>query len=124
MKDRDFHLRKAKKNKNSRHWGLYRQLRNTVNLNIKQSKSEYYTNLIEDNNGNPKDFWRALKQTLPSGQSSNISSIEVNGTTVTTPHLIASTLNSFFVSIGKKLAENFNSVPGTTTLCSTFNHKN
>ena len=38
MRRRDYHQRKAKDNKNGRHWCVYRQLKNLVNPAIKKAK--------------------------------------------------------------------------------------
>ena len=92
----------------SRNWRIYRQLRNRVNRDIKKAKSDYYTNLIQENQGDAKGFWKALKKTLPSLKTStNISSLRVDGAVVTSDESIATVLNNFFVSIGRKLAEKF-----------------
>ena len=108
MRERDYHLKKAKGNKMSRNWRVYRQLRNRVNRDIKKAKSDYYTNLIQENQGDAKGFWKALKKTLPSLKTSTyISSLRVDGAVVTSDELIATVLNNFFVSIGRKLAEKF-----------------
>ena len=92
----------------SRNWRIYRQLRNRVNRDIKKAKSDYYTNLIQENQGDAKGFWKAFKKTLPSLKTStNISSLLVDGAVVTSDESIATVLNNFFVSIGRKLAEKF-----------------
>ena len=108
MRERDYHLKKAKGNKMSRNWRVYRQLRNRVNRDIKKAKSDYYTNLIQENQGDAKGFWKALKKTLPSLKTSTyISSLRVDGAVVNSDESIATVLNNFFVSIGRKLAEKF-----------------
>ena len=56
MREGDYHLKKAKGNKMSRNWRVYRQLRNRVNRDIKKAKSDYYTNLIQENQGDAKGF--------------------------------------------------------------------
>lgn len=111
MKDRDFHLKKAKGNKSGHHWSKYRQLRNKVHRLIKKSKSQYYTSLIENSKGNTKDFWRALKEVLPTPDASNdISCISSDGIAVTSSKSIASIMNSFFVNIGSELAKKFGDI--------------
>lgn len=124
MRDRDYHLKKAKGNKSGQHWRVYRELRNRVHRSIKKAKSEYYTNLIEDCKGNATEFWSALKETLPSSRaSSGITSLSTDGVVMTSAHSIASALNSFFVSVGKKLAERISplstvyDVTSTATSC-------
>ena len=108
MRRHDYHLKKAKGNKSGRHWHIYRQLRNSINCDIKKAKSDYYTNLIRESQGNAKEFWKALKKTLPSSKTSrNISSPYVDSAIVTSDNSIATSLSSFFVSVDRKLAENF-----------------
>ncbi|PFX34756.1 hypothetical protein AWC38_SpisGene396 [Stylophora pistillata] len=106
MRKRDYHLKKAKGNKNSRNWRVYRLPSNGVNCDIKKAKSDYYSNLIQENQGNAKGFWKALKKTLPSSKTStNISSLRVDDAVVTSDESIVTALNTFFVNIGRKLAE-------------------
>ena len=108
MNKRDYHLKKAKGDKCNTHWRLYRELRNKVTHNIKKAKSDYYTNLISNSKSNAKDFWRAFKQTLPSSKSSSrsrITSLLADGALLTSAQSIASAFNSFFVNVGKSLAE-------------------
>ena len=112
MRRRDYHQRKAKGNKNGRHWCVYRQLRNRVNRDIKKPKSEYYINLTQEEQGNAKESWKALKKTSPSSEIfSSISSVCIDGVVVTSANSVATTLNSFFASIGRKLVENFPDSP-------------
>ena len=125
MNKRDHHLKKAKGNKNNTHWRLYRELRNKVTHSIKKAKSDYYTNLIiNGSKSSSKDFWKALKQTLPSSKtSSRITSLLADGVLLTSAQSIASTLNSYFVNVGKSLAEKIVSEPyiAKATAChSTF----
>ena len=48
------------------------------------SKSEYYTNLIQNCKGNPEDFCRELKKSLPASKYSiDISNIEIDGVSFT-----------------------------------------
>ena len=108
MNKRDYHLKKAKGDKCNTHWRLYRDLRNKVTHSIKKAKSDYYTNLISNSKSNAKDFWRAFKQTLPSSKSSSrcrITSLLADGALLTSTQSIASAFNSFFVNVGKSLAE-------------------
>ena len=107
MNKRNYHLKKAKGNKSSIHWRLYRDLRNKVTHSIKKAKSDYYTNLIIDSSkSSAKDFWRAFKQTLPSSKtSSRITNLLADGALLTSAQSIASTFNTYFVNVGKFLAE-------------------
>ena len=120
MRRRDYHLKKAKDNKSGRHWRIYRQLRNSVNRDIKKAKSDYYTNLIRESQGNAKEFWKALKKTLPSSKTSrNISSLRVDGAVVTSDESIATSLNFFFVSVRRDSPKTFQMCISLTDLKTT-----
>ena len=59
-----------------------------------------------DCKGNTKEFWKALKETLPSSKPpSTITSITVDGIVFTSAQSIATAVNSFFVNVGRKLAQ-------------------
>ena len=62
MRDRNYHLKKAKGNKTNFHWKQYRALRNKVQRKIKKSKSEYYCNLIKDSRNNRVIYGNLLKR--------------------------------------------------------------
>ena len=92
MKKHDFYLKRAKSNKNCWHWRVYRQLRNSINCDIKK----------------PRKCKGILESTLPSSKTSNnISSLCADDVVATSTHSIPTALNSFFVSIGKKFAKDF-----------------
>ena len=60
----------------------------------------------------PKQLWKTLKQLVP-GKSGNVTSIKRvtlnDGSETTHPKEISNTFNSFFVSVGAKLASKFTS---------------
>ena len=66
---------------------------------------------IQESQGNEKEFWKALKKTLPSSKTSgNITNICSDGVVLTSNYSIANAFNCFFVSIGQRFAENFPNV--------------
>ncbi len=56
----------------------YRLTRNRVTNMIELSKTEYYTTLIETNQGNGKKLWSYLKELVPKCIK-NVSSSLING---------------------------------------------
>ena len=116
MRDRNYHLKKAKGNKTNFHWKQYRALRNKVQRKIKKSKSEYYCNLIKDSRNNPSDLWKSVKEAIPGSnpRKDNITSLISDGITHTNPTSMSSTFNKFFATIGVKLAEKFTMNTPTT----------
>ena len=116
MRDRNYHLKKAKGNKTNFHWKQYRALRNKVQRKIKKSKSEYYCNLIKDSRNNPSDLWKSVKEAIPGSnpRKDNITSLISDGITHTNPTSMSSIFNKFFATIGVKLAEKFTMNTPTT----------
>ena len=106
IRDRDYHHRKAIKSNSAHHWQLYKKLRNLVNREVKLAKSKYYCNLIQEAQGNTNKVWKAANEASSRNcKSSTPQCIISNGVRHSTPKSIAATLNSFFASIGKNLAE-------------------
>ena len=100
MRDRNYHLRKAKGNKTNFHWKQYRALRNKVQRKIKKSKSEYYCNLIKDSRNNPSDLWKSVKEVIPGSNPHkvNVISLISDGITHTNPTSMSSIFNKFFAT--------------------------
>jgi hypothetical protein len=44
------------------HWEMYKKFRKLVNREIKEAKSKYHSNLIQDANGYASCLWKALNQ--------------------------------------------------------------
>lgn len=66
MDKRDKALRKARKTKLLVHFEIFKKLRNKCNGKLKEAKRKYHRNLINDNKGNPRKFWKAVKTVFPS----------------------------------------------------------
>jgi hypothetical protein len=62
MQDRDYHLKKAHKTKSETYWSTYRKLRCFVNKKVRECKSKYYENLIDEHNNNPPGLWKTLNE--------------------------------------------------------------
>ena len=94
MRDRNYHLKKAKGNKTNFHWKQYCALRNKVQRKIKKSKSEYYCNLIKDSRNNPSDLWKSVKEAIPGSnpRKDNVTSLISDGITHTNPTSMSSNL--------------------------------
>ena len=105
ISDRDFYLKKAKRDKSSNHWMKYKNLRNDVHRHIEKAKSNYYTNILQECREDSAKLWKAFNQALPSKLTSTFSSLKIDDTTYTTAKSIADGFDKFFVSIGNKLAE-------------------
>ena len=106
MRDRDWYHRKARKSNSEKHWYTYRKLRNKVNRLVKSAKSKYYCDLIEEARGDHGKMWKAVNEACYRNSSSEkVQCIISDGIQHTTSKSIAVALNSFFASIGKRLAD-------------------
>lgn len=106
MRDRDWYHRKARKSNSEKHWNTYRKLRNKVNRLVKSAKSKYYCEMIEEARGDHGKMWKAVNEACNRNSSSEkVQCIISDGIQHTTSKSIAVALNSFFASIGKRLAD-------------------
>ena len=85
----------------------YKNLRNDVHRHIEKAKSDYYTNILHECRGDSAKLWKAFNQVLPAKLTPTFSSLKVDDITYTTAKSIADGFNTFFVSVGNKLAECF-----------------
>ena len=103
MKERDA-AKKATKTSPER-WNTYKHLRNKVTHKIRDAIQSHYLGLIEENKGDPKRMWQVINKVLDKATSSTeISSLDVEGITITKEKDIAEALNHHFTAIGPKLA--------------------
>ena len=86
---------------------MYGKLRNSINREIKSSKSKYCCELIEESKSDSTKIWKAINEVSCNSKCSTPQCIVSNGVHHTDPKAIATALNSFFVSVGKTLADKF-----------------
>ena len=71
MNKRDRLLRKARGNKSEASWAEYRRQRNKCNNLVKRAKCTHYRNILnEEENVNPKKFWKTIKSLFPTKSKS------------------------------------------------------
>ena len=63
-----------------------------------------FRNLIEENKSDSNKMWKALKQTLPSKNCTEVKAIKVKKTFLLQPREIAEALNKHFSTIGQILS--------------------
>ncbi len=90
----------------------YRQLRNKVNkLNI-SLKKQYFSEKILLHEGNMKESWRTINQLLNKrSKTTNIDQLNDNCNNITDKKELSETMNNFFCSVGKDLAEKIPATP-------------
>ena len=83
-------------------WLKYRDSRNKLVSLIRQAKTDYYKNIIEQNVSDSKTLWKSLRLVLPSKIKTAAQSFLINGVLQTIPKVIAEAFNNFFVKIGER----------------------
>ena len=71
-----------------------------------QLKKQHYTNRISASKGNMKESWKAINELLnKTSKSSNIDCLKESGTEIRNKKDISNTMNNFFCTIGRNLAD-------------------
>ena len=96
----------------------HRQARNKVNsLNI-QLKKQYFSTKISECKGNMKESWKTINEPLNKrSKSCNIDCIKDSGNAIVNKKEISNTMNSFFCTIGEKLASIIDAAPNLLLTC-------
>ena len=96
---RDNELKKARKSNLQDDWLKYKGTKCFVTNLIKKSKRMYVQESIDENKGNPKGIWKALKSLTKSQKSNRITELKRDDNTVETDAIAMSNmLNDFFVN--------------------------
>ena len=61
IKDRDYHLRKARRSNSQHDSSVYRRHRNSVTNKIKRAKANHQRTILKEESSNPKKFWDQVK---------------------------------------------------------------
>ena len=103
IKNRDFHLKKARRTNSERNLKVYRRLRNFVTNQIRSAKANYQRNLLKEEADNPKKFWDQIRKCYPSTSKTDKppQSFQHNNTEITNKKDIANCFCSFFTHVGK-----------------------
>ena len=96
----------AVKNKSELLMSAYRQLRNKVTKMNKEAKRAFFMNKIHTSEGNLKETWKTINKLVNKrSKTTNISSLNVDGNSVTDPVGIANTMNQCFCNVGDELSK-------------------
>ena len=105
MKERDYHLKKARRTGKEVDWSMYRRLRNAVTRQIRKSKATHTRTLFRESINKPKDFWKQLKKCYPvkDSRAQQVKTFKVNDKQIDDKITIANEFCQFFTAIGKNL---------------------
>ena len=88
----------------------FKRIRNQVTGELRVSKREYYSKLLNDFRDNIKKTWNILNNILKPNKihdKSNINSLLINGTLINDKKRICETFNNYFAGVGSSIAGSF-----------------
>lgn len=104
MNTKDQLLRKARKTNREIDWSSYKRQRNKVNGMVKNCKSRYHRELLEETVGSPNKFWSAIKKLYPTKSTKEPgAAFLVNGAVETDKEVIANSFCKFFTDVAGSL---------------------
>ena len=97
MRKRDFHHKRAQKQKTTEEWVKYKELRNKTTRLIRNAKQDYYSNLIEENKKDSSKLWKTLKSVIAiKPKMSTIESLETGSGVIQDPKEISQSFAKYF----------------------------
>ena len=105
MHNRDILKIKAIKTNDPNDWAVFKKQRNLVNKQVRLAKQVYYQNIFNKHTSDSRKTWQTIKE-LTSRKSGKMSvtSLKVNGLTITNPLELSNEFNNHFANTGPKLA--------------------
>ena len=110
MRNRDYHKKRAIKYASQTHWESFKKLRNEVNIQMRNAKSIFFHDKINDcsRSNDPKKAWTLINTLLgKNNKPNNLSELLLNDNLVSDPKSMAHSLNDYFVNIGLTLAAEY-----------------
>ena len=110
IKDKDYAIKKAKKKKDPNLWNQAKQLRNSCTKRLREARADYIKGNLDNNMGNSKKFWKNIQNVIPNRKGNNKTTFDLHDKNTNTPVLTENTanfINNFFIDIGPKLAQQY-----------------
>ena len=84
----------------------YKKIRNKANALNTKLKKRYFTDKIHSCEGNIKETRATINKLINKrSKTKNITSLKVDDETITTPDLLAESMNKYFCSVGEQLSK-------------------
>lgn len=111
MRKRDFYHRRAQKTKTDNDWIVYKDLRNKTTHLIRDSKRNYYSNVINANKKDQGKLWKTLKSAISNTKKSpHVGLLETTAGIKQEPHEIAHGFSDHFRTAVTKIRSNLQAV--------------
>nr|XP_027221625.1 uncharacterized protein LOC113813764 [Penaeus vannamei] len=82
----------------------YKRLRNLVTRRLREAKSRYFSEKLEENASSSKSQWKVINTILNRGKQSQKITLKVNNVEVTDATEVANHFNEYFSAVGLELA--------------------
>ena len=104
---------KAYKINDPNDWTQLKKLRDIVNSEFRLAKQAYYQNSFNQYTGDSRKTWQTINE-LASSKSGKtaVTSLKVNGVSITNPTELSKEFNNHFATIGSELSRNIDSPDG------------
>ena len=104
---------KAYKINDPNDWTQFKKLRDIVNSEFRLAKQAYYQNSFNQYTGDSRKTWQTINE-LASSKSGKtaVTSLKVNGVSITNPTELSNQFNNHFATIGPELSRNIDSPDG------------
>ena len=106
IRERDYLKRQFDITRDDEIWLQYKKARNETNNIIRQAKHNYFITNIEAARKDPRKTWRLVNDLNSRKESdvTNVKKVNLDGNEITNAAEISDAFNSYFTSIGEKLA--------------------
>lgn len=105
MHDRNISKIRACKSKDPNDWRQYKIQRNKVNNDIRSAKQAYYRKSFNEYRGDSRKTWQTINEIISrKSRKIPVTSLNVDGVSITNPDDLSDTFNNHFATIGPKLA--------------------
>ena len=101
---------KAYKINDPNDWTQFKRLRDIVNSEFRLAKQAYYQNSFNQYTGDSRKTWQTISEptSRKSGKTA-VTSLKVNGVSITNPTELSNEFNNHFATIGPELSRNIDS---------------
>ena len=119
MKERDILYKKATITGEVEHWNMYKRQKNLVVSLIRQHKTKYYEEKIDDCKGDPVSMWKTIKEIIKNKNDTYSSEIIFGEETVSDMQLICEAFNKYFLDSIEDLSKGIVKTWGDNTILET-----
>ena len=104
---------KAYKINDPNDWTQFKKLRDIINSEFRLAKQAYYQNSFNQYTGDSRKTWQTINELVSSKSGKTaVTSLKVNGVSITNPTELSNQFNNHFATIGPELSRNIDSSDG------------